>query len=335
MRINIPPVTRVLLLSTIILSTTYLSATLLYSRSTLDPYLTLIPTQTLWHPWTILTSTFIEQNVLNFVINTAAIFLGGRYLERAWGSRDFAMVVLIATIIPNLLVIPTYLTWGLLTGSSDRAGTPIAGATIVQAAFLVAFKQLVPEHTVSLYKGLVRVRVKHFPAIFLLLNTIGGLALGTDTALLLAWYGLITTWVYLRFVKHQPELSGADTTRLRGDASETFAFATFFPDKMQPPIVAVCDKIYDAMCRLRIIKPFSVEAVASSHHRISLGSEGRLPVSVKESRIATKRDEAERRRALALKALDERLSKVASADTGVGARQDIEEAQSSSQVVNE
>lgn len=327
MRINIPPVTRVLLLATISLSTLYLSANLLYSPHTFDSYLTLVPYQTLWHPWTILTSTFIEQNIVNFLINTAVILFGGRYLERAWGSRDFATAVLVATIVPNLLVIPTYLIWGVVTGSSDRAGTPIAGATTVQAAFLVAFKQLVPEHTVSLYKGIVRVRVKHFPAIFLLVNTIGGLVLGTDTALLLAWYGLITAWSYLRFVKYQPELSGADTTRLRGDASETFAFATFFPDRLQPPIVVVCDKIYEAMCRLKLIKPFSVEAVAATHDRTLLGGDGRLPTSINESRIASKRDEAERRRALALKALDERLGRAASANPDVDGRKDVGDAQ--------
>lgn len=316
MRINIPPVTRGLLVATISLSVTYLSLRLTYPRDAFDPYLALVPRQVLWHPWTLLTSTFIEQNIFNFITNAAAIFLGGRYLERAWGSKHLALAVFIATVVPNLLVVPTYLIWGALMGSSNRANTPIAGAIAVQAAFLVAFKQLVPEHTVSLYKGLVRIRVKHFPAMFLLINTIGGLVFGTDTALLLAWYGLVTTWAYLRFIKYQPELSGGSATRLKGDASETFAFATFFPNVMQPPIAAVCDKIYILMCHARIIHPFTDEAIALSADQASARGEAGLPTNINISRFVSKRDEAERRRALALKALDERLNKGAPENAG-------------------
>ena len=276
------------------------------------PYLTLVPSKSLYYPWTILTSTFVEQNVLNFLINTTAVYLSGRYLERAWGSKDFAIVALVRATLPTLLVIPTYVLWGVITRNTTRADTSIAGAITLQAAFLVAFKQLVPEHTVSLYKGLVKIRVKHFPAIFLLLNTISGIVFGTDTALLLGWYGLVTTWVYLRFFKYQPELATTTRgTRIKGDASETFAFATFFPNAIQPPIAATCDRIYILCCNLRIIRPFSDEAIASSNEQAAARGEGGLPTMMNQGRGArpmSKREEAERRRALALKALDERLS---------------------------
>jgi hypothetical protein len=38
--------------------------------------------------------------------------------------------------------------------------TTICGGVALQAGFLVAFKQLVPEHTVTIAKGIIRVRVK-------------------------------------------------------------------------------------------------------------------------------------------------------------------------------
>lgn len=266
----------------------------------------------MYYPWTVLTSIFVEQNILNFLINTTAVYLSGRYLERAWGSRDFAIVALVGAVIPNLLVIPTYVLWGIITRNTARADTPIAGAITLLAAFLVAFKQLVPEHTVSLYKGLIKIRVKHFPAIFLLLNTFAGIVFGTDTALLLAWYGLITTWIYLRFFKYQPEL-GTSTggMRLKGDASETFAFPTFFPNAIQPPIAAVCDQVYILCCNMKIMRPFSDEAIASSNEQAMARGEVSLPTVMSRDRGArpmSKREEAERRRALALKALDERLN---------------------------
>ena len=36
----------------------------------------------------------------------------------------------------------------------------ICGGVALQAGFLVAFKQLVPEHTVTIAKGLIQIRVK-------------------------------------------------------------------------------------------------------------------------------------------------------------------------------
>lgn len=321
MRINIPPVTRALILLTISFTFLYgvaiwntISGSLTDSNTKPDlsiPYLTLVPSKSIFYPWTILTSIFVEQNTLNFLLNVTAVFLSGRYLERAWGSKDFGIAVLVGAVVPNLLVIPTYVIWGFFMRNTTRADTPIAGAITLQAAFLVAFKQLVPEHTVSFYR-VVKIRVKHFPAVFLLVNTISGIVFGTDTALLLAWYGLVTTWTYLRFFKYQPEL-GPSTggARLRGDASETFAFATFFPNILQPPIATVCDQIYIFFCNLKIVTPFSDEAIASGNEQAAARGDAGLPTVMSQNRGARamgKREEAERRRALALKALDERLN---------------------------
>jgi membrane associated rhomboid family serine protease len=338
LKINLPPITRALL-------AVIVGLTLLYNiarwrllqldsdpgatnpndpslpaappRTPVVPYIALVPSQCLWYPWTLLTATFAEQNIFTLLVNGATVFFGGKYLERAWGSRGFVHVILIASIIPNLLVVPTYLFWAAVMGNPETALTPITGGITTQAAFLVAFKQLVPEHTVSIYRGMIKMRVKHFPAVFLAANTLSGFFLGTDTALLLAWYGLVTTWTYLRFYKHQPDLSStsSDSVGLKGDASETFAFATFFPDVMQPPIAAVCDQIFALLCQAKICTPFSDEDVATGNEQAAARGEAGLPTFTSRARAArgmSKREEAERRRALALKALDERLNAASS-----------------------
>jgi membrane associated rhomboid family serine protease len=323
MRLNIPPVTRVLLGLIIAISLLYNTArwTAIQSASEtpatnpppkpLVPYLALVPGQ--FYPWTLLTSPFVEQNIVTLGINGAAVYFGGRYLERAWGSREFALVLLVTSLIPNILAVPTYWIWGAITANPSRVLTPITGGITMQAAYLVAFKQLVPEHTVSVYKGMIKMRVKHFPAIFLALNTISGLILGTDTALILAWLGLISSWTYLRFYKRQPEVTSTSgsTSSIRGDASETFAFATFFPDVAQPPIAAACNQIFELLCTIKLCTPFSEEAIAMSNEQAAARGEGGLPTFVKQSRGLkgmSKREEAERRRALALRALDQRLN---------------------------
>ncbi|ETI27814.1 hypothetical protein G647_00263 [Cladophialophora carrionii CBS 160.54] len=330
LRINLPPITRVLLATIVALSFLYNIARWRLSSNSPSredpsgtspsppptvPYLALVPSQCIWYPWTFLSATFVEQNILTLLVNGINIFFGGKYLERAWGSRGFVYVILMSSVIPNLIMVVTYITWAALSGNPERALTPITGGISTQAAFLVAFKQLVPEHTVSIYKGMIKMRVKHFPAVFLALNTLSGLILGTDVALFLAWYGLITTWTYLRFYKRQPDISGSTTDGqgLKGDASETFAFATFFPDVVQPPIAAFCNQIYILLCNLKLCTPFSDEEIASGNEQAAARGEAGLPSfnKARGARGISKREEAERRRALALKALDERLNAAA------------------------
>lgn len=208
----------------------------------------------------------------------------------------------------------TYLE-GLCADNSWYSLTQICGGVAIQGSFLVAFKQLVPEHTVAIFKGLVKMRVKHFPAFFLLLNTLSGIIIGTDTAAVLAWLGLLTSWAYLRFYKRQPDLTGTSTNGLgiRGDASETFAFACLFPDVMQPPIAFVADQIYKVLVAVRILTPFSDDDIASGNQQVLARGEAGLPTLLSNQRAGSrgKREEAERRRALALKALDQRLQAAA------------------------
>ncbi|KAJ5082883.1 hypothetical protein N7532_011926 [Penicillium argentinense] len=323
LRVNVPPATRVFLVSLLAFSFLFNIArwrqldTSAGSPQTtpIIPYLTLVPSLFYKYPWTLLVSTFVEQNIFTVLLNAATIFYGGKYLERAWGSREFSKFVAAVALIPNVVIVPIYLIWAAAGGSSSRSLTQICGGVSIQGAFLVAFKQLVPEHTVAIFKGLVKMRVKHFPAIFLLLNTLSGIIIGTDTAAILSWLGLLTSWTYLRFYKRQPDLTGASTTGLgmRGDASETFAFACLFPDVMQPPIGFVADQVYALLVASKILRPFSEEDIASGNQQMLARGEAGLPTLLNNQRGGGrgwgKREEAERRRALALKALDQRLGK--------------------------
>lgn len=180
----------------------------------------------------------------------------------------------------------------------------------------MAFKQLVPEHTVTIAKGVVQIRVKHFPAIFLIANTISGVAIGTETAMLLAWLGFLTSWTYLRFYRVSPLLSTTNTgegTTIRGDASDTFAFAYFFPDAVHAPVAALSDVVYGLLVTFKICSPFSAEDVDASNEQASARGQGTLPNvldSGRSGRSGGRREEAERRRALALRALEQRIQAV-------------------------
>lgn len=163
----------------------------------------------------------------------------------------------------------------------------------------------------TILKGIVKVRVKHFPSVFLLAYTVCGFIFRADTALCMAWLGFLTSWTYLRFYQTQVELSGATTAsvKIRGDASETFAFAYFWPDLIQPPIAAFAGRIYEVLIALRICTPFAAQDIESSNEpSTTLGESSHHTMLSPEGRHEGRKEEADRRRALALKALDQRLS---------------------------
>ncbi|KAI9834884.1 MAG: hypothetical protein M1819_002792 [Sarea resinae] len=310
-RINIPPLTRILLV--VLVTQSILNMAIRYrywADGIVNPYLTIVPNLSLFYPWVFVTATLVEQNVFTLLITGATIFYGGKYLERAWSSSELGKFLLIVTLVSNVFTATTYLLWFALT---TRELPAICGGVAVQASFLVAFKQLVPEHTVTIAKGLLKIRVKHFPALFLLFNTFSGVFFGTDTALFLSWFGFLSSWIYLRFYRTTPSLSAAatgDSSTIRGDASETFAFAYFFPDAIHGPIAAVADVVYNTFVAMRVCTPFSAADIDAGNEQALARADGGLPSLLGSGRPGGqggKREEAQRRRALALKALDQRL----------------------------
>lgn len=129
LRVNIPPATRIFLVSLLALSLLYniarwrqLDTSAGSVQSTpIIPYLTLVPSLFYYYPWTLLTATFVEQNIFTVFLNAATVFYGGKYLERAWGSREFSKFIAAVALIPNAVIIPIYLIWGAVGGSSSRA----------------------------------------------------------------------------------------------------------------------------------------------------------------------------------------------------------------------
>lgn len=112
-RINIPPVTRILLI--VLGLQSVLSAAIRYRQwsahsEIVIPYLNLIPQLSLVYPWTFVSTTLVESNIFTLSIACLTLFHGGRYLERAWSSREFAKFLLVVSLIPNTLCFGTMIT---------------------------------------------------------------------------------------------------------------------------------------------------------------------------------------------------------------------------------
>lgn len=59
--------------------------------------------------------------------------------------------------------------------------------------------------------------------------------------------GLIVSWIYLRFYQRHP--NG------RGDSSESFTFASFFPNVMQPVISMLVNPVYLCCLKVGCVRP--------------------------------------------------------------------------------
>ncbi|KAK4120846.1 DUF1751-domain-containing protein [Parathielavia appendiculata] len=304
-RINIPPVTRIVLIALGLQSV--LSAAIRYRQWTANseiviPYLNLVPQLSLIYPWTFLTTTFVESNVFTLSIACLTLYNGGRYLERAWSSREFAKFLLVTSLVPNTLCFGTSILFFALTRNEAWTLMTIAGTIPLQISFLVAFSQLVPAHTVTLFRGLLSLRVPRFPLLYIGLVTLLCLTpMLTIASFFLAVYGFLVSWTYLRFYKVAfPDLDTSQPNSLRGDASDTFAIAEFFPGPVRPLVAAISDHVFDVLVAMRLCVPFSAADISAARGDHSHGFSHRgAPGSA--------RAEAERRRALALRALDQRL----------------------------
>ena len=124
-RINIPPLTRGLLVSLVVLS--FLNAGARYrswqvdrttsvgSRQYYAPYLTIIPGMSVAYPWVFLTATLAEQNLFGLLFTGVTLFYGGRYLERAWSSTEYMKFIALISGIPNVLTFLIYVSAFVIT----------------------------------------------------------------------------------------------------------------------------------------------------------------------------------------------------------------------------
>lgn len=127
-RINIPPVSRILLIALGLQS--ILSAGIRYRQWTANseiviPYLNLVPQLSLIYPWTFLTTTLVESNVFTFSIACLTLYHGGRYLERAWSSREFAKFLIVVALVPNTLCFATMILFFTFTRDERWTYVPL------------------------------------------------------------------------------------------------------------------------------------------------------------------------------------------------------------------
>ena len=96
------------------------------------PYIVLVPNVSIFYPWVYITSVFVEQNVVTLLIAGATILYGGKYLERAWGSREFGKFLLVVILVPNLVTAFLYVLLFVVTRAHAFGYVPLANLETVK-----------------------------------------------------------------------------------------------------------------------------------------------------------------------------------------------------------
>ncbi|KAG7561833.1 hypothetical protein FFLO_02734 [Filobasidium floriforme] len=270
------------------------------------PYLLCVPGAALpWYFWTFLTAGFVEIKPIEFIISLISIPLLTRYLERVWGPKEllrFSAVVIVASNIIGFGL--CWLEFFVLGGREVfLTGEPVRGSTALLTGYLVAYTQLIPEHQVQIF-GRLKIRVKNTPGIALLASNILTLVHSFQPWILIQ-FGFIVAFWYLRFFQVHAE------SDIRGDRSETFAFIYWFPPPVRPYTGYIGNVVFNLAVKFKLVQPWDGPQTGAYAMLPTSGSGG--------AGGAGTRAEAERRRALALQALDARVTKPTTGEASTSA----------------
>ncbi|KAJ7293152.1 eukaryotic integral membrane protein-domain-containing protein [Mycena rebaudengoi] len=290
---SIPPVTRGFTAATIISSLFY--AWLWWNGTLYTPYLTVVPGSSIFYPWTFVTSVLVETSIFELIGSLIFVPASLKYLERLWGSIETLKFIAVTVGFSNIIAFGFNWIEFIVTRDADLFlyGMQYRGQMALQIGILVAFTQLIPEHQVQVL-GVLKARVKSLPMAYLGISTVLCI-LGFQCPWIIIQFGWFVSWIYLRFYKKNTGDSvGGDSY---GDRSETFSLISWFPPFVHYPLSLLGNFVFSLATRLHLIPTSSGD--------VESGLYSQIPGSA--------RAEAERRRAMALKALDQRLANTSTA----------------------
>ncbi|TEB38893.1 DUF1751-domain-containing protein [Coprinellus micaceus] len=289
---SVPPVTRAFTAATIVSSALYGYCWWKGVGPDAVYYMTMMPGSCLYTPWTFLTAGLVEMSIWEFIATLIFVPPSLKYLERVWGSIEILKFIVVTISLSNIIAFGlNWIEYTVLRNPIFLA-MPYHGQTALQIGLLVAFTQLIPEHNVQLM-GVIRVRVKTLPMAYLTLSTVLCIV-GFQNPWILIQFGWFVSWVYLRFYKKTTVDSINGVTY--GDRSDTFSLISWFPPFMHTPLTHLGNFVYGLANRFHLIPTTSSDIEGGAYAQIPGGA----------------RAEAERRRAMALKALDQRVANTSS-----------------------
>jgi len=270
--------------------------TILYFIGSIFPsskdFFALVPGYTIpphFYIWNIITAGYLETSFLSLVVDILVLVTAGKYLESVWGGpRELLKFIFLVNALTGLSTFLLLIFLYAVRQNDEIWFSPHwTGFSAVIAGFSVAFKQLLPDHEIKFLFAFT-LRTKYLPGLLLLVNLIFlilGIPLQSFPFMI---FGLLFSWIYLRFFQRRNEVIG--------DMNESFSFASFFPEYLQP-FASTISRIFFIAFSLCNCLPLIGQPYGE-----------RLTTGYVLSGISTSDPaDVERRRARALRVLDQRM----------------------------
>lgn len=252
------------------------------------------------HGWRLLTNSLFDTTIVSIFLNVAVCALSSRPAELALGRAPLALLLLLATTVSSVIFsLCALFVYILFRVGTVFIFTPIASFSGINLVMLIALKHQIPDHEVGLYG--VKLSLNYAPvayvAILAATALLGELQAASVAMAILAGQ---FSWMYMRYLRVSPDNS------YRGDPSENFSFASFFPPQLHVPISAVANVAF-AIC----IRPvLGADDSAFQNNTSKQQPQQQIVNTIVQDRASQL--DAERRRQRAQKSLDERMAGSAS-----------------------
>ncbi|XP_065916649.1 transmembrane protein 115-like [Dysidea avara] len=241
--------------------------------------------------WTLVTSPFYETSFIVLLMDLAVLTVVGHVLEPLWNIRSY--LIFIAVVNVGGLTLAALICYAVyfIARLESFLFLPFNGMYGFTCACAVAFKQAHPDRPVL--PVLPFLRYKDLPILLLLVFvTLTVLGILSSSYVIMSSTYIVVSWVFLRF--YQTKSDGS-----RGDMADSFSFASFFPEAVQPLVSVASGSVFHLLVMTSIC-PEAVRTydVGASSSAITITLPGTLPA------------DAQRRKQRAIKALNERLNKL-------------------------
>lgn len=297
-------------------------------------FIQLIPRSTIYNPWVLILSIFAEISIISFIFSFVVLYIGSKFAEKFWGNYlEVIKFVIIVGSITNLITVIIAIISNIIRQDGKNMDQPLGGGISYYFGFLVVCKQLIPEHNIVLFQGLINFRVKHVPFALIIFLSLWSIIISQSLYPAIPSIGsFFVSYFYLRFFQSlntEPTLPIATTTTTNsgnngssidmqnssimiGDASDTFQLIDFFPQVTRPILTPIFQHGYDISVFLGIITPFNDEIVEQSNLRAQKRQE-----QTNQTQKNVAKSVAERRRQVALQVIEDRINKETAANGAV------------------
>lgn len=244
-----------------------------------------LPFSSIHDIYRLFTFHLVTDEICVFIFTILAIFIYTKLVFHVWSNIEILFYYwFVNTSAGMFAVLPAIFL------DDNNSFKRINGNSAFLSSVLVVLNQLSTDQSLVNIRGFNFKSQYGLPAMsitFLCLLVVGFIRL---SSVILFCYGILCSWCYLRFLQRHPQ-------GRRGDYRPSFAFARLFPEPINKIVSIPSNVFYQLLLRTKFCPGLKRESEVTIEPSPTFGSHGMIS------------SDPERHRRIALKALNERLTK--------------------------